>query len=68
MSFRTVVDRVRQKQAESYLRESRMPLIEIALLLGFANQTSFHHAFKRWTENLPANSADKVECRLMICR
>ena len=52
------------KQAESYLRESRMPLIEIpALLLGFANQTSFHHAFKRWTENLRRIPPTKVECR-----
>lgn len=53
MIFRTVVDRVRQRQAESYLKDSRMPLVEIALLLGFANQTSFHHAFKRWTGKSP---------------
>ncbi len=53
MNFRTVVDRVRQSQAESYLRDSGLPLIEIALRLGFANQTSFHHAFKRWTGKSP---------------
>jgi len=53
MSFRSVVDRVRQSEAESYLRESRLPLIDIALALGFANQTSFQHAFKRWTGKSP---------------
>lgn len=53
LSFRAVVDRVRQTQAEAYLKDSRLPLIEIALMLGFANQTSFQHAFKRWTGKSP---------------
>ncbi len=53
LSFRALVDRVRKTQAEAYLKDSRLPLIEIALMLGFANQTSFQHAFKRWTGKSP---------------
>lgn len=53
LSFRGVVDRVRQSEAESYLKGSSLPLIEIALRLGFSNQTSFQHAFKRWTGKSP---------------
>lgn len=53
MSFRAVVERVRKNQAIGYLNDSRLSLMQIALMLGFANQTSFHHAFKRWTGQSP---------------
>lgn len=53
LSFRAVVERVRKHQAINYLNDSRLSLIQIALMLGFANQTSFHHAFKRWTGQSP---------------
>ncbi len=53
LSFRAVVERVRKNQAINYLSNSRLPLMQIALMLGFANQSSFHHAFKRWTGQSP---------------
>jgi AraC-like DNA-binding protein len=53
LSFRAVVERVRKNQAIHYLNDSRLSLMQIALMLGFANQTSFHHAFKRWTGQSP---------------
>lgn len=53
LSFRSVVERVRRNQAVGYLGDPRLSLTQIAQLLGFANQTSFHHAFKRWTGQSP---------------
>ncbi len=53
LSFRGVVERVRKNLAMKYLNDSRLSLLEIALMLGFTNQTSFHHAFKRWTGQSP---------------
>lgn len=53
LSFRGVVERVRKNLAVKYLNDSRLSLLEIALMLGFTNQTSFHHAFKRWTGQSP---------------
>ncbi len=53
LTFRDVVDRVRKNLALKYLNDSRLSLFQIALMLGFANQTSFHHAFKRWTGQPP---------------
>lgn len=53
LSFRSVVERVRKHQAIQYLNDSRLSLMQIALMLGFSNQTSFHHAFKRWTGQSP---------------
>lgn len=53
LTFRDVVDRVRKNLALKYLNDSRLSLFQIALMLGFANQSSFHHAFKRWTGQPP---------------
>lgn len=52
-SFRSILQRVRKYQAINYLGDSRLSLVEIASMLGFANQTSFQHAFKRWTGQSP---------------
>ena len=48
-SFRKLLDEVRKKIAAGYLRDEDALICEIALLLGFADQSAFQHAFKRWT-------------------
>ena len=53
LNFRMVVERVRKVQAMSYLRETKLPLLEISMALGFANPGTFHRAFKRWTGQSP---------------
>jgi AraC-like DNA-binding protein len=47
-SFSNVLDEVRRKRAEIFLREGKLSMIEIALMLGFEEQSSFNHAFRRW--------------------
>jgi AraC-like DNA-binding protein len=47
-SFSDVLDEVRRKRAEIFLREGKLSMIEIALMLGFEEQSSFNHAFRRW--------------------
>lgn len=49
VTFRELLDRVRRRLAERHLREAELSLVEVASLLGFADQSSFQHAFKRWT-------------------
>ncbi|MES2091617.1 MAG: AraC family transcriptional regulator ligand-binding domain-containing protein [Pseudomonadota bacterium] len=49
LSYRTLLDRMRRAQAELYLGNADIALIEVAQRLGFATQSSFHHAFKRWS-------------------
>lgn len=53
LSFRKLAERVRKTQAIAYLQDTRMPLADIASALGFANQGTFHRAFKRWTGRAP---------------
>jgi AraC-like DNA-binding protein len=36
-----------------YLGERRLSVGEVAFLLGFAEPSSFHKAFKRWTGTSP---------------
>lgn len=53
LTFRALLDGVRERKAKQYLIEGQLNLSEIALVLGFANQSAFQHAFKRWTELSP---------------
>lgn len=46
-SFRDVISEVRRARAEAYLR-SPISLAEVAFLLGYSEQSTFQHAFKRW--------------------
>lgn len=39
--------------AEGYLAEPDLGLAEVAWLLGYRNDTSFHRAFRRWTGTTP---------------
>ena len=52
-SFRKLQEEVRKQLAIGYLKDGNDSICEIALLLGFADQSAFHHAFKRWTGRTP---------------
>jgi AraC-like DNA-binding protein len=52
-SFREILDEMRKEIAISYLEDADASICEVALLLGFADQSAFHHAFKRWTGKTP---------------
>ena len=53
-SFKELVDGLRRTLAELYLQDRRLTLTDIALLLGFAEQSSFTRAFRRWFGQSPA--------------
>ena len=54
-SFVAVADAVRREMALAYVLDRRLPLTEIAFLLGFSHVESFHRAFKRWTGETPVS-------------
>lgn len=52
-SFRELLDETRAGLARSYVSDRRIPLSEVAFLLGFSEPSAFHRAFKRWTQTTP---------------
>ncbi len=51
--FAELVDDVRRELALRYVADERLALGEVAYLLGFAEPSPFHRAFKRWTGTTP---------------
>lgn len=53
-TFQAIATRARRDAAESLLTTRRHSIAEVAFLTGFADQTAFSRAFKRWTGTTPA--------------
>jgi AraC-like DNA-binding protein len=51
--YRTVLADVRFDLARLYLADSRLSAAEIALLLGYSEQSAFNRAFRGWTGSTP---------------
>lgn len=54
-SFTDLVDEVRCDLAKEHLRNGARPIGEVALLVGFSDQSAFHRAFVRWTGKTPGD-------------
>ena len=57
-SFAAVVDALRHELARTYL-DRQVAIPEIAVLLGYADATAFHRAFRRWTGSTPLRYAGR---------
>ena len=55
LSFQLLLDGVREQLAFRYLQGTNLTLSEIALLLGFSDQSAFTRAFKSWTGTVPSS-------------
>lgn len=49
-----VIDNVRRRLAEEFLRNTQLPIEDIAERVGFSDASNFRKAFKRWSGNTPA--------------
>lgn len=64
--FQVLLDRTRQELAQSYLQDPSLSMIEITLLLGFAEQSSLNRAFKQWTGLSPGKWRDNFTAGLAV--
>ncbi|WP_407670616.1 helix-turn-helix transcriptional regulator [Paraburkholderia dioscoreae] len=62
--FRAVQDSVLAQRALMYLRESNLPVLEIAARLRFTDVSNFRRAFRRWTGTIPAENRSRGEVRM----
>ena len=53
VTFIKVVQQLKATLARYYLEDETLPMSEIAWRLGFEEQSSFSHAYKRWTGKTP---------------
>ena len=60
LGFQEVVDGLRRTLAGIYLQDERLSLTDISLLLGFAEQSSFTRAYRRWFGQSPARSRQQA--------
>ncbi|RZI84810.1 MAG: AraC family transcriptional regulator [Rubrivivax sp.] len=54
VSFQRLLDDTRRQLADAYLRDPTLELAEIALLLGYSEQSAFTRAFRHWSGVAPA--------------
>ena len=59
-NFRTLLLEARRALAEQYISDKNMPLAEISYMLGFADQSSFFRAFKKWTGDSPSQFRESL--------
>ena len=52
-SFRAELNLVRHELAASYLRDPRLQIVDVALLLGYSEHSAFTRAFREWTGRTP---------------
>lgn len=53
-SYQRILDEVRKEMAIEYLRNSSLPIEEIAALVGYSDPSNFRKAFRRWTGHAPS--------------
>ncbi|MCH4246734.1 MAG: AraC family transcriptional regulator [Acinetobacter populi] len=54
-TFQQRVQALRLMLAQQYLKDRHLSLLDIALLLGYSEQSAFQRAFKHWTGQTPQN-------------
>ncbi|NNC76859.1 MAG: helix-turn-helix domain-containing protein [Woeseiaceae bacterium] len=59
-SFQKVLQEVRRELAIRYLSDRRLKSLEVAMLLGYSNFSSFTTAFKSWYDLPPAKYRQKL--------
>jgi len=65
-SYQEIKDSIRKDASIYYLSKQELTIDEIAMLMGFSEASSFHRAFKKWTNKTPSSFrqslAVKEEC------
>jgi AraC-like DNA-binding protein len=61
-TFKGQLNELRQTLAQQYLADETLSLSEIALLLGYSEQSAFNRAFRQWTGSTPLKHRREFYC------
>jgi len=53
VSFREILDTERRRKSLSLVQQTNLPFAELALAVGYSDQTAFNQAFRRWFGRSP---------------
>jgi AraC-like DNA-binding protein len=67
-SFQKELDALRRQLTENYLSDPALPLVGIAPLLGFAEESTFYRACQRWFELSPKQAREFAMDKLRVDR
>lgn len=56
LGYQSLLEDVRAQRAAQLLRDATRPLAEVAFLLGYSDQSSFHTAYRRWFNTSPGKA------------
>jgi AraC-like DNA-binding protein len=59
-AYQHLLDDTRRELAQRYLRQPQVSLAQATYLLGFADQSIFHRACKRWFNASPGSYRSRV--------
>lgn len=59
-SYTGIIEKIRKKLAESYLKENNIPFSEISYLIGFSEPSVFFRTFKKWNGMTPGEYRIKI--------
>lgn len=62
-TFRRELNLVRCELARNYLRDARLQVVDIALLLGYSEHSAFTRAYREWTGRTPQQERDAIQAR-----
>jgi AraC-like DNA-binding protein len=60
LNFRSLLDKCRQDLAQAYIADTSLSLVEVAMLLGFSEQSAFQRAYRRWTGEAPGGARRRL--------
>ncbi|MEM7159078.1 MAG: AraC family transcriptional regulator [Myxococcota bacterium] len=60
-SFSEQLDAVRRARAMDLLRQTSIPVREVAFMLGYADPRAFYRSFRRWTGQTPAEHRKQMD-------
>jgi len=59
LTYAELLDECRANMAREYLSTSKVPMGNLAHMLGYADQSAFNHAFRRWYGMTPSQWSEK---------